>query len=743
VNEGIVLDNSIRLGSSMGHLNRDTIWLADILSVINIFSSVYAVFLSIELLLENGPCTPGLITKLFPANEVSGTARDPRRWKPDRSLHWARKDTVILSVITVVFSAVSLLTLGSTKAPQSEWIASNDEEAVVFDLGKEEEHFSILYFAQVSRNDFSFAVSSDGENWSEEYWAQMDQGQCWKWKYLTESYPGTGNGRTYYNSDLDHVVYLDGRYVRLTAQSLGLTLNEILFRDAQGKNIPAVITERTGAIPESELYSDPARLIDEQDTLEKMPEYFRDEASANAPAQPGWWNSTYFDEIYHARTAFEFLKGSVPYETSHPPLGKVLMSAFVAIFGMTPFGWRFAGALAGILMLPGMYLLGKQLTKKTGIATIACLCMALDCMHLTQTQIATIDSFPVLFVIFAYFFMLRFLQTDILKQKTTHVLPNLAASGIFMGLSIASKWIGIYAGGGLAILFFWHCFRTYRLRWEGELALQKEGITDAEKESIEAWLAERPDRKAAAHRILVICSWCILFFIVIPIMIYLLSYIPYMAYNSRRIKTIGDYINEVWKSQLGMFSYHSTPNLGMDHPFYSPWWEWPVIGKPMYYAAEQYLPKASGLHHSIFCFGNPVIWFGGLAALVYCAARAIGSRRYSITGHAGIWHLKASTYDPRYMFIFIGILAQYLPWVLVPRGTYIYHYFASLPFLMLALSLCFDRQEQGKQRKAFRIATVFIFLAAAAFIIFFPYASGISAPASWLDIGRKILRIWY
>jgi hypothetical protein len=128
-------------------------------------------------------------------------------------------------VITIVFSTVSLLTLGSTKAPQREWIASSDEEAVIFDLGKEQDHFSVLYFAQVSRNDFSFAVSNDGVNWSEEYWAQMDQGQCWKWKYLTESYPGTTSGRSYYNSDLDHVIYLDGRYVRLTAQSLGLTLN--------------------------------------------------------------------------------------------------------------------------------------------------------------------------------------------------------------------------------------------------------------------------------------------------------------------------------------------------------------------------------------------------------------------------------------------------------------------------------------------------------------------------------------
>ena len=68
-------------------------------------------------------------------------------------------------------------------------------------------------------------------------------------------------------------------------------------------------------------------------------------------------------------------------------------------------------------MLPGIYLLAKQLTKKTWAAFLACLLMALDCMHLTQTQIATIDSFPVLFIIFAFFFMLRFIQTDLSRAS--------------------------------------------------------------------------------------------------------------------------------------------------------------------------------------------------------------------------------------------------------------------------------------------------------------------------------------
>ena len=45
--------------------------------------------------------------------------------------------------------------------------------------------------------------------------------------------------------------------------------------------------------------------------------------------------------------------------------------------------------------LPAMYLLGKQLTKKSSFAFAAALMLALDCQHFTQTRIATIDSYPV------------------------------------------------------------------------------------------------------------------------------------------------------------------------------------------------------------------------------------------------------------------------------------------------------------------------------------------------------------
>ena len=730
MNEYIVLDNSMRLGSEYGHLNSDTVWIADIISIMNIAGSMYAVWLGMELVL--------------PCRYIGDTKKDMfvfSEWKGDRGLRWKRKDTILLVIITSVYSIISLLTLGSTKAPQNGWSSSSVDEQIIFDLGEYQKDIEVLYFSQVSRHDFSFSASDDGENWKEEIWAQMDQGQCWKWKYVTESYDNGDGTRTYRNSDSSSIIRFSGRYMRLTSHQLGLKLNEVIFRDADGNILPVRISSRMNDEPESELYSDPEALIDEQYAMEALPSFPSGADNTGGKIQPSWWNSTYFDEIYHARTGFEFLHGTVPYETSHPPLGKVLMSACIAIFGMTPFGWRFAGALAGILMLPGMYLIGKQLTKKTWIAVISCMIIALDCMHLTQTQIATIDSFPVLFIIFSYYFMLRFIQTDIIREKLRVSLISLAFSGLFMGFSIASKWIGIYAGAGLAVLFFWHCLRM--IRFQRKSVSVHDHYSSEDKDSTGKQSIPASAISFARTRTAVICMWCILFFVAVPVMIYLLSYIPYMAYNSGKIHSLTDYLNEVWRCQIGMFNYHKTPGLGMDHPFYSPWWQWPIMGMPMYYASKMYLPADYPVHHSIFAFGNPVIWFGGLAALLICIFRSAFSRRYLVEENGYQWHIRSACDDPRYKFMLIGLLAQYLPWVLVPRGTYIYHYFASLPFLMTAICLCFDWKKRRSEKLAIIIASVFIGLAAVFFILLFPYASGMNVPDAWLDIGRYFARVWY
>ena len=716
VNAGIVLDNSLRLGSSMGHLNNDTLWLNDLISLVNVLSALLAVWTGQRVMVENQPQQAHGGLRLGKPVQLPAKPGNVLDLRYDAGLHWKRVDAVLVAAVTLVYGALALCNLGSIKAPQNPWKSTDATEQVVIDLGAHYDDFRMLYFAQVSYSGFSVAFSEDGELWSEEYWAQMDQGQCFRWMYLTPYTVNANGQRTYDGYGTPRS--LSGRYVRITAQQIGLILDEVIFRLEDQTVLPAQVVSRVHANEASTLFSDPENLLDEQDTLE---------------GEPSWYNSTYFDEIYHARTAFELLNGTSVYEWTHPPLGKVLMSWCIALFGMTPFGWRFAGCMAGILMLPFMYLLAKQLTKRRDLAFAAMALLALDCMHLTQTRIATIDSFPVLFIMMSFFFMLRFMQRDLMAGMKP-MLTDLAWSGVSIGLGIASKWIGLYAGAGLAVLFFWTCWRHIRLSYQAkELLSTAGGLSKDQREAL-----IRRSRETLT-RLVWLCLWCVAFFILVPVAIYLLSYIPQMACYGKL--SLRDFLEKVIRVQQDMYNYHSTPGLGMDHPFYSPWYEWLFIKRPMYFASDRYVPAGYG--YAIFCFGNPAVWIGGLVGILVCALIWCRGHVYEIQGQEGALHWQ-SMVSHKYAFVIIGLLAQLLPWILVPRGTYIYHYFASVPFLVLGATLTIEWIQQGRWPRLGRALTVaYLVFALICFIGFYPYASGVTTPTWWLDFMKQFLLIYY
>ena len=809
INAGIVLDNSIRLGSSMGHLNADTHTLACMISVINVGLAIWSVWLCQRICAEDAPEIPTRKPTPLSPVEVCGEAPcTPLNYADAHRVKWDRFDAILIGVVTAVYALVTFTTLGSTKAPQNAYALTDEQSQVVIDLGANYSDFTFLYNAQVSYRDFTIETSDDGLLWRSDrcYWAQMAEGECFRWKYLTPYY-FDGQNRTFYGaSDLNGVVHLNGRYVRITAQRQyrydaeyypiemqaqePLIFNELLFRNAAGEAIDARVIGVTSPDMRTELsYSMRWRIVDAQEArmfalYEEQPPMgalldlaaaqclsllnaedgtvvqpsgrikadglaartglltppYAMDASALGDAsalldepdtlegEPGWWNSTYFDEIYHARTGFEHVTGQDAYEWTHPPLGKVIMSWFIRLFGMTPFGWRFAGALCGVLMLPAMYAIAKQLTKKRLMAFAAMFLMAVDCMHFTQTRIATIDSYPVLFIILSYFFMLRFIQRDIVVTPIRKLLPDLALSGFFMGCGVASKWIGVYAGVGLAVLYFWACLRAIRIGIDAaQLKRSVYTFTQAERT-----LLDQRD-EPALRRVVHLCLWCLLFFVAVPLAIYLASYIVH--YQAREVDGIVGWLKLIWETQQNMLNYHGTPGMGMDHAYYSPWYEWFTMQTPMYYASPSFTPD--GWRYAIYCYGNPIVWYGGLAGMLYVAMRWVRNHRYARKDDERVWRLFAKTWDVAPAFVLIGFAAQILPWVLVPRGTYIYHYFASVPFLILAVVMGLDRLYTKASRIGLVTTLAYLAIALMFFIFLFPYASGMLAPTWWMDMIRN------
>ncbi|NMD37896.1 MAG: phospholipid carrier-dependent glycosyltransferase [Christensenellaceae bacterium] len=705
INTAIVLDNSVVFGSARGHLEDSTLALNIIISVFNCLNLLFAYIciykgVNGDILREK---TVKCSTKRYYINAL--ITEKPK-------VKFSKKDVLLMLSVMVVYSCFAFYGLGSTKAPQTAWIASNPGEEVVFEL-EDSKDFELLYYGGINYNGFDVSTSDDGIIWSSTYPAELKEGQIFRWKYLVKSNIDANGETNFSNTPLK----LKAKYIKIIATNAGLNLNEIIIRDIDGDKHPYKIvnisSKNTGDfIPEN---SDINNLTDEQDTM---------------PIEPGYLSGTYFDEIYHARTAYEHIHNIHPYETSHPPLGKLIMALGVLIFGMTPFGFRFMGVVMGILMLPALYMLSKQLFNSRKFAFSAMLLFALDLMHLTQTRIATIDSFPVFFIIVAYLGMAKYATLDFNATPFKKTLYPLLLSGVGFGLACASKWIGMYAGVGLAVIFFHACYRqiacgNYANKHYDELvsiAPEREAVINNAKNSFD--------------RVFTTCLWCVLFFIIIPATIYYLSYIPYFKPSG------GITLDKVIRAQQGMFNYHSTPNLGADHPYQSPWYEWPFLLKPMWYMVEYYEP--AGYSSTIFCMGNPALYY--VAAFAMVAVLLITANR--LFSNKLIATEKRHSYIVP-LFISIGFLSNYLPWVLVPRSMFIYHYFASVPFIILATMYIFSSFEKRypQAKKAINIILiVFIIICAIMFVAFYPFASGVQTSNKWFDFVKQIfphIKVWY
>lgn len=706
INTAIVLDNSILFGSAMGHLNADTIVINDLLCIANLLLCAYAGLIAFTGLKQSEP----LHAPSFKFHSDVASHRERLLHPRDARMHLGGRDFLIIGIAVLVYSVVAFTNLGSTKAPQTAWVSATAEDQVVFEL-PENTSFKLLYYAGVSYHNFSVSVSDDGENWSDSTICNMRQGLCYRWLYATRALVQDINTESFADSNAENIVWFTGKYLRINSEFAGLNLWEIIVRDENGDQIPLSLVSYTSTEDGLQTAASPENLIDEQDTLE---------------GEPSWYNGTYFDEIYYARTAYEHLHGQAPYETSHPPLGKLIMSVGVWLFGMTPFGWRFTGTLFGVLMLPAMYLFGKQLSKNRWFATFAMLLMTLDLMHFTQTRLATIDTYPVFFIIVSYLCMTRYIMADpfavsapltqkprLLTRAFLKSMVPLLLSGLFIGLAIASKWTGIYALGGLGLLFAYAIYRQFR---SGLIAhdLELDRLTEEEA------LRMKWSRSLLLKRIFGTAGFCVIFFLAIPATIYYLSYIPYLS------PTGPVTLQRIIRVQESMYAYHSTPGLGMDHPFYSPWWQWPLILKPIWYAQDSYLPTGYGA--DIICLGNPAVFYIG--AIAMAGVFVMLFKKYFMRQNG----LQAREDKPIYAILIISFLTQYLPWVLVPRSMFFYHYFPSLPFIILATMVMAMLIPNKKLRNALMIGQ----LAAALglFIMFYPYASGMAVTKAYMAFLR-------
>lgn len=286
-------------------------------------------------------------------------------------------------------------------------------------------------------------------------------------------------------------------------------------------------------------------------------------------------SSEVFDEVYHAKTALQYLNGERPLEWVHPPTAKLLIAGGVWLFGYESWAWRLVPALFGIALAPVFFLLARQALASERAAMLATVLLLCDGVYLVQSRIAMTNIFAVLFQVSAALCVLRAAQPE-----RTPVGRALLA-GLCLGLALSTRWTSLWATGFLGLV----------------------------------WLALRLRRGLQARDL----GLLLIAFVAVPLAIYTLSYVPWMlivhpaaTWEAR----LGDVIAE----QGRVWSYHAT--LDAQHPYFSNWKTWPWLVRPTWY---YYTADARALH-GIIALGNPALWWASVPVTLWALLSGLARR---------------------------------------------------------------------------------------------------------------------
>ena len=186
--------------------------------------------------------------------------------------------------------------------------------------------------------------------------------------------------------------------------------------------------------------------------------------------------------------------------------------------------------------------------------------------------------------------------------------------------------------------------------------------------------------------------------------VYLASYIPSMLAGG------GHGLVDVIELQFRMFGYHA--GIGATHPFSSPWWSWQLMLKPLWL----YSNTLNGTVSTVVLMGNPAIWWGSIPALSFIVVRRL-IRKFDYTA----------------LFIVLPFLLLWLPYALITRILFIYHFVADVPFMILAITYCMMMVLQQNRRLSLLAMLSFVILAVALFALFYPVISGYPIATGYKD----------
>ena len=593
-----------------------------------------------------------------------------------------KKDVITIILVSVVFFGIASWNVGSIQYPVTNW-QSTQPESFYVNLGGMQ-NVQTVYFWVESGNASVTIYSGSHGNWTSvgNLILQPSGTDYSVFEQCTinavTQFLSFDVQPTNYDSRPDFYWSVPNPSDRLPSPFI--QISEIGLQGQNNKQIR--ILTITG-----ENTTDPtlSKLVDEQSKLQIPPDYM---------------SKMYFDEVYFARSAEQYLHGQIPDERTHPPLGKLIQASGIAIFGETPFGWRIMGVIFGTLLVPLMYLIGKKLFGTWIAGFSAAFLFTFDFMHFTMARIGTVDTYVVFFSLLSQLFFLVYFMKVIKDGWKTSVLPLFLAV-IFFALGVSTKWFTIFSALGMLALL-----AAYRIK------------------SVKKLKASLGEKYVAFFNY---PFFLLLGFIGLAVVIYFATYIPDML--------AGDSFGSILNLQNAMAGFMSG-TVGQNSS--TPWWSWPLmIGGPNlsvpHWFDITYLPN--NVDSTITTMGNPAVWWIGFVCVLTLAVIVVyetGLVQKFVKYLSG-QKLRAQNrfrLELPAVYIVVVFFFSWLPYIVITRSTYIYHFYLSVPLLCLATTYFINKYWNTRLGKAAAIA-LFVSVVIL-FIVFYPVISGMPAPVTYI-----------
>ena len=195
-----------------------------------------------------------------------------------------------------------------------------------------------------------------------------------------------------------------------------------------------------------------------------------------------------------------------------------------------------------------------------------------------------------------------------------------------------------------------------------------------------------------------------------------------------------------------MFSFHSGSSAVIAHTIWdNAWWSWPFVLKP-HWIDVWYLPD--GTVSTINLLGNLAVWWGGFACIILLIEKALPLKaiffklreKLTRTEAASTATGKPHKWDLAAIFIVTIFFFQWLPYALISRITYIYHFYINVPIICLASAYFINKIWNKKYGKVAAIA--YFAVVVAVFVVFYAVISGMPTTRAWIDSLKLFGNSW-